>query len=293
MKINLDITFDKALTYFDNDISLMRVKLGNVARQAIYKWKADNRLPPKRVLELQQYIFENERDQMQFYVHHIGDFMKSTHFLTHEDRSVYLGMLWYYYDTEKPLTKSISELAMRMKATEDQIIRLLDTFFVETDIGYINPRAQQEMEKVYKKSQQARDNINKRWNKKYDGNTKVILPKDPKTQEPKDPSKIDSSSEMNEIEQSFDEFWEAWPSSKRKVDRRKCYSRWKSQKLHKIARMIIDHVEAMKSDEDWIDGFVPLPYTYLNQRRWEAGLGSTKTQGKKINPMLKEDRSNG
>jgi uncharacterized protein YdaU (DUF1376 family) len=291
MKINLDITFDEALTYFDNDISLMRVKLGNVARQAIYKWKADNRLPPKRVIELQQYIFENERDHMQFYYHHIGDFMKSTHFLTHEDRSIYLGMLWHYYDTEKPLTKNVSELAMRMKATEDQITKLLEVFFVESEDGYVNSRVEQELEKTYQKSQKARENVMKRWNKKYDSNTNDILPSTqdpvPKTQ------KRDSSSEMNEIDQSFDEFWDAWPSSKRKVDRRKCYARWKSQKLHKIARMIIDHVEAMKLDEDWIDGFVPLPFTYLNQKRWEAGLGSTKTQAKKINPMLKEDRSNG
>ena len=282
-KINLNITFQEALSYFDGNTRLMRDVLGPVTKQAIHTWRSTNSLPPKRVLLLQQYLFENERDQMQFYNHHIGDFIKSTHFLSHEDRSIYLGLLWYFYDTEQPLTKNLDDLAMRVKATKDQVMRIINVFFIETDEGYVNPRAVAELEKTYEKSEKARQNVMKRWEKekKYDRNTNELLPN---TQDPR--PNINS---MQEIEQTFDEFWETWPSSKRKVDRAKCLSMWKTRKLYTLTRLIVDHVQAMKEDKEWLDGFVPMPSTYLNQRRWEAGTGDTKVVA--LDPLLKKDTS--
>lgn len=283
-QIRMNITFKEALDVFNGDMRLMARTLGPVSRQALYKWKADNKLPSTRILKLQHYIYENERDDMQFYYHHIGDFIKSTHYLSHEDRSVYLGLLWLYYDTEKPLTKNISELAMKVQSKNEVVERLLSVFFIETKKGYVNKRAEAELAKVYDRSEKARQSVMKRWNKKkddaYDRNTNDILPN---TQDPI-PNNIRET-----IEQTFDEFWETWPSSKRKVDRAACLAKWKSKELYKITRLIVDHVIAMKEDQEWIDGFVPKPSTYLNQRRWEAGTGDSKVAS--INPLLQEDRS--
>ena len=281
--IKMNISFKEALSYFDGNVREMAKQLGTVSRQSIHSWKMNNKIPATRILKLQQYIYENERDHMQFYSHHIGDFIKSTHYLTHEDRSVYLGLLWLYYDSEKPLTKNLSELAMKVKSTNETVDKLLSVFFIETPEGYINKRAEAELNKVYEKSEKARQSVMKRWNKEkeYDRNTKVILPN---TQDP-----IPNINIQNEIEQTFDEFWETWPKSKRKVDRATCLKTWKNKKLYKITRLIVDHVIAMKEDKEWLDGFVPKPATYLNQRRWEAGIEDTKVV--QINPLLKEDRS--
>lgn len=281
--IKMNISFKEALSYFDGNVREMAKQLGPVSRQSIHSWKMNNKIPATRILKLQQYIYENERDHMQFYSHHIGDFIKSTHYLTHEDRSVYLGLLWLYYDSEKPLTKNLSELAMKVKSTNETVDKLLSVFFIETPEGYINKRAEAELNKVYEKSEKARQSVMKRWNKEkeYDRNTKVILPN---TQDP-----IPNINIQNEIEQTFDEFWETWPKSKRKVDRATCLKTWKNKKLYKITRLIVDHVIAMKEDKEWLDGFVPKPATYLNQRRWEAGIEDTKVV--QINPLLKEDRS--
>ncbi len=71
----------------------------------------------------------------------------------------------------------------------------------------------------------------------------------------------------------FDEFWSAYPKSKRKVNRDGCASIWKSKHLGKISSAVIAGVkqyatsrDATKDDGQW----VPLPATWLNQRRWEV-----------------------
>lgn len=68
----------------------------------------------------------------------------------------------------------------------------------------------------------------------------------------------------------FEEFWQAWPKSNRKVDKAKCERKWTSQKLDMFADQIILHVMEIKKTKQWIDGYDPAPFTYLNGRRWEV-----------------------
>lgn len=72
----------------------------------------------------------------------------------------------------------------------------------------------------------------------------------------------------------FPEFWEAWPSTPRKVAKAECEKRWKARGLDEHAEAIVAHVAAMRGTEQWQKGFEPAPLTYLNQRRWEDGEGS-------------------
>lgn len=69
----------------------------------------------------------------------------------------------------------------------------------------------------------------------------------------------------------FTRFWKAWPASKRKNSRHSCATIWRTKKLDALADSIIAHVEAMKSSQQWREGFEPAPKTYLNGRRWEDG----------------------
>lgn len=70
----------------------------------------------------------------------------------------------------------------------------------------------------------------------------------------------------------FDRFWEVWPASPRKVDRKDCSQRWGRKGLDAIVDQIIAHVEAMKGTQQWKDGFEPAPATYLNGERWNDGV---------------------
>jgi hypothetical protein len=73
---------------------------------------------------------------------------------------------------------------------------------------------------------------------------------------------------VKEPSNRFDEFWEAWPKHKRKINKFNCMKRWKQLKLDEEADQIIAHVEASKGSDSWVEGFIPLPMTYINGRRW-------------------------
>lgn len=66
----------------------------------------------------------------------------------------------------------------------------------------------------------------------------------------------------------FDQFWEKWPNSPRKVAKKKCQEKWKKLDLDPIYDQVIGHVEEMKKTSQWQTGYEPSPITYLNQNRW-------------------------
>lgn len=68
----------------------------------------------------------------------------------------------------------------------------------------------------------------------------------------------------------FDDFWKAWPVNPRKVGKQDCLNRWAKNGCAAIASHIIAHVEYLKTSEDWREGRIPMPATYLNQQRWDG-----------------------
>lgn len=71
----------------------------------------------------------------------------------------------------------------------------------------------------------------------------------------------------------FDTFWQAWPASSRKVDKKRCVARWIAAGLEPLTAEIVAHVEAMKLSADWTKSggqYVPAPLVYLNQERYKA-----------------------
>lgn len=70
----------------------------------------------------------------------------------------------------------------------------------------------------------------------------------------------------------FEEFWQAYPNTPRRVAKKKCRDRWRSRGLDEIADQIIDHVRAMVPTRQWQEGYEPAPMTYINQNRWEDGV---------------------
>lgn len=65
----------------------------------------------------------------------------------------------------------------------------------------------------------------------------------------------------------FDEFWGIYPCRKGKAEAMK---KWKARNLDRIADRIIDDVrKRMKSDRQWIDGYIPHGATYVSKSLWE------------------------
>lgn len=75
----------------------------------------------------------------------------------------------------------------------------------------------------------------------------------------------------------FVRFWNTWPKSERKQDKRDCYAKWTAQDLEPLTDAICADVEAKKATEKWKAGFVEMPMTYLNGRRWEDGGSDSVT----------------
>lgn len=66
----------------------------------------------------------------------------------------------------------------------------------------------------------------------------------------------------------FTEFWKAWPSGPRKVAKQQCVDKWARFGCCDYASHIVAHVEWMKTQDDWLRGFICAPLVYLNQQRW-------------------------
>lgn len=202
---------------------------------------------------------------MKYYNHHIGDFKKDTSYLTHEQRSIYLEMIWLYYDQERPLPKDIKLIAMKVQATLAQIELLLSLYFDEDKDCFRHKRIDEELNKMYNKSEKCREAVKKRWKKNSiqaynESNTDGIAPN---TQDP-----IPKTQIYKYIR--FEEFWNTLLPNRR-INKKGCLDKWKKKNLDPEADKIISWLKSMNITKEWRDGFNPSPEVIINQRRWEDG----------------------
>ena len=88
-----------------------------------------------------------EEQTVHYYQHHIGDFIKDTSYLTNEEVGIYLKLIWLYYDTEQPLPKDYSVLAIKVNSRQNEwaVVSMLNMFFTESDDGWHHSRCDQEI----------------------------------------------------------------------------------------------------------------------------------------------------
>lgn len=84
-----------------------------------------------------------------------------------------------------------------------------------------------------------------------------------------------SCSKDEKNESIFESFWKVYP---RKVGKEKCRNWFKSHKPKEdLVQKMIEAVEEQKKSKQWSDPqYIPHPYTWLNQGRWEDELTPTK-----------------
>ena len=96
---------------------------------------------------------------MNYYPHHIGDYITATAHLSMIEDGAYRRLLDLYYSTEKPLPvdrKALYRLA-RARATEEQeaINIVLEEFFEQDEDGWIHSRCDEEIAKAKEKGTEA------------------------------------------------------------------------------------------------------------------------------------------
>ena len=104
-----------------------------------------------------------------------------------------------------------------------------------------------------------------------------------------------SCSKEEKNESIFESFWKVYP---RKVGKEKCRNWFKSHKPNEeLVQKMIEAVEIQKKSKQWSDPqYIPHPYTWLNQGRWEDELTPSKDSTFKSaskTPIMWEDALTG
>jgi len=200
-----------------------------------------------------------------WYKFHLGDYITHTTHLSDAEDLAYRRLLDLYYISERPIPLDTALVSRKIRLDLDITESVLGEFFEKTDEGYRNVRCDAEIGK-YQRQVETNRSLGKRGGrpKKTESETEP----EPNT----NPKKIKIQKENKEISSQatrFNEFWSAWPSSKRKVGKAACEAKWKRLALDPLADQIIASVTRLKASEQWLSGFEPAPMTYINQKRWE------------------------
>jgi uncharacterized protein YdaU (DUF1376 family) len=105
---------------------------------------------------------------MHYYNFHIGDYKSHTHHLSLMEDIAYRRLLDYYYLHEHPIKQRDIARQIGMKDQEQEVLTVLDEFFTNTESGYINPRADDEISKYRGLSEAGKRGASKRWEKPSD-----------------------------------------------------------------------------------------------------------------------------
>jgi uncharacterized protein YdaU (DUF1376 family) len=204
---------------------------------------------------------------MIWYKFHIGDYLTHTVHLSDAEDLAYRRLLDLYYMSEKEISLDTESVARKIRLDLDITESVLGEFFEKTSTGYFNNRCHAEVAKYQHQVENNRQ-LGKRGGrpKKTESVTETKANDNPK--------KIQIQKKNINTSSKFDEFWNAWPSSKRKVAKSECQKKWAKAGLDAVAETIIAQVKILKVTDQWTGGFEPAPLTYINQRRWEDDVMS-------------------
>lgn len=114
---------------------------------------------------------------MNYYERHIGDYIKDTVSLSMLEDGAYNRLIDQAYQTEEPLPlekKEIYRLARATSTAERKAVDyVLNKFWQETEVGYVQKRIETEIERYQDKQRKAKASADARWNKgksQSDGN---------------------------------------------------------------------------------------------------------------------------
>ena len=215
---------------------------------------------------------------MIWYKFHIGDYLTHTVHLSDAEDLAYRRLLDLYYMSEKEIPLDIESVARKIRLDLDITESVLGEFFEKTSTGYFNNRCHVEIAKYQHQVENNRQ-LGKRGGRPLKSESKTES--EPNTNPNRNRNRNRNTISSQTTSTRFDEFWSAWPTSKRKVAKSECQKKWAKHGLDSVAETIIAQVNSLKVTEQWTSGFEPAPLTYINQRRWEDDAG-TPAVGRKV-----------
>lgn len=107
---------------------------------------------------------------MNYYEHHLGDYLRDTAHLSMLEDAAYRRLLDAYYIREKALPLDVRECCKLVRATSkqerDAVAYVLREFFRETEDGYRQKRADAEIARFQEKQAKAKRSAEARWSAK-------------------------------------------------------------------------------------------------------------------------------
>jgi uncharacterized protein YdaU (DUF1376 family) len=100
---------------------------------------------------------------MHYFQFHIGDYKSHTHHLSLLEDLAFRRLLDHYYLHEVPIKQREIARQIGMRDNEQEVLTVLEEFFVSTEKGYINPRADNEIAKYRKFIEDGKRGAAKRW----------------------------------------------------------------------------------------------------------------------------------
>ncbi len=235
---------------------------------------------------------------MNYYEHHLGDYMRDTAHLSMLEDAAYRRLLDAYYVREKPLPADLRECYKLARAQSKQereaVAYVLREFFTLGDDGHHQSRADDEIARFRAKSEKARASINARWdrtraeqqannerntnvsNSGYERTTDDIhrapvpSPQTPDTrhQENQYPPKPPKGA-VHEFPPGFDRVWSVYPRKVGKDAASRAFAKRKPDAA--LVEAMVKAIELQRKSRDWTkDGgqFIPHLSTWLNEGRW-------------------------
>lgn len=214
---------------------------------------------------------------MHYYTKHIKDYKTDTAHLTLLEHGVYNSLIDLYILTENPLEPNLQKLCRLVHAKTDDEIKavenVLTEFFVESDDGYRQKKCDQELIRIFGKSESARKSAKHRWSSERNANVvqtdskrnaKAMLPN---TQDPLPINPLPNK--------DFDKFWEAYPNKKAKPLALKAWLKHKPN-----INVVIKSLTIFKKCEQWTRDkgrYIPYPSSWLNAEGWNDVIETKKT----------------
>jgi len=100
---------------------------------------------------------------MHYFQFHIGDYKSHTHHLSLMEDLAFRRLLDHYYLHEHPIKQHEIARQIGMREHEQDVLTVLNEFFVSTEKGFINPRADEEIAKYRKFIEDGKRGAAKRW----------------------------------------------------------------------------------------------------------------------------------
>jgi len=108
---------------------------------------------------------------MHYFNFHIGDYKSHTSHLSILEDIAFRRLLDYYYLHEKPIKQRDIARQIGMREHEQDVLTVLNEFFLSTDEGFVNPRADKEIAKFKEFAESGKRGAAKRWGTNGEANS--------------------------------------------------------------------------------------------------------------------------